>query len=401
MAESSAVEEGLLGLNSEVEDSALECGDVLKRGPDSRNDAPGELIGSGSDVKGIGVSPARGWAGGGSPILRFALGSPSAMFQSSEYINKLLSDDPLLRSPALDVPNLLVDADGELVMPPPTANDLIETQTLLPSGTTGAPDANTSLSLLNVAGGQHEEFVLPGTTVSPGPISPVRQGGAFKFEGFKPTFLQPGKQEKTAAQRPIKMEAHQEGKQAMKRGQRAAHQQHLVASAAPSLLSGLGIPAGRARKVSLSAQAVKGGTQRKRAAIAGGSTPAKVATDPPAAAGKKRKIKGLFSKKVPGAAGAAGSSARAAGVVVGGPAGEEVEYSEEELKRIRRVKNRASVEKCRTKQRLRMEALEQELQTLQRENQSMLAVTKCVVNTFDAIRREVRAITGGKVALKF
>lgn len=42
--------------------------------------------------------------------------------------------------------------------------------------------------------------------------------------------------------------------------------------------------------------------------------------------------------------------------------------SEEELKRIRRVKNRESVEKCRTKQRLRMEALQVEQTCLMGEN---------------------------------
>lgn len=42
--------------------------------------------------------------------------------------------------------------------------------------------------------------------------------------------------------------------------------------------------------------------------------------------------------------------------------------SEEELKKLRRVKNRASVEKCRTKQRLRMEALQMEMNVLTCEN---------------------------------
>lgn len=49
--------------------------------------------------------------------------------------------------------------------------------------------------------------------------------------------------------------------------------------------------------------------------------------------------------------------------------------SEEELKRIRRVKNRASVEKCRTKQRLRMEALQTELKTLTSENKALRDLT--------------------------
>lgn len=49
--------------------------------------------------------------------------------------------------------------------------------------------------------------------------------------------------------------------------------------------------------------------------------------------------------------------------------------SEEDLKRIRRVKNRASVEKCRTKQRLRTEALQMELKALTSENKTLRDLT--------------------------
>lgn len=52
-----------------------------------------------------------------------------------------------------------------------------------------------------------------------------------------------------------------------------------------------------------------------------------------------------------------------------------VKLTEEELKRIRRVKNRASVEKCRAKQRMRMEALQCELKVLKYENQTLRDLT--------------------------
>lgn len=73
--------------------------------------------------------------------------------------------------------------------------------------------------------------------------------------------------------------------------------------------------------------------------------------------------------------------------------------NEEEMRKIRRVKNRASVEKCRMKQRQRMEALESELKWLRQENLVMQEVTKRVQNTFDTIRAEVVAITGQDVVM--
>lgn len=45
--------------------------------------------------------------------------------------------------------------------------------------------------------------------------------------------------------------------------------------------------------------------------------------------------------------------------------------TEEEVKRMRRVKNRESVEKCRTKQRMRTEALQVEQTCLVNENKAM------------------------------
>lgn len=59
--------------------------------------------------------------------------------------------------------------------------------------------------------------------------------------------------------------------------------------------------------------------------------------------------------------------------------------TEEEMKRIRRVKNRASVEKCRTKQRLRMEALQCELKELECENQTLRELTTWMDSSVDDI----------------
>lgn len=65
------------------------------------------------------------------------------------------------------------------------------------------------------------------------------------------------------------------------------------------------------------------------------------------------------------------------------------ELSEEELKRIRRVKNRASVEKCRTKQRLRMEALQSELKTLTSENNTLRDLTTWMDSSVDVISSQL------------
>lgn len=66
--------------------------------------------------------------------------------------------------------------------------------------------------------------------------------------------------------------------------------------------------------------------------------------------------------------------------------------SEEELKRIRRVKNRASVEKCRTKQRLRMEALQDERKTLQVENKALEGLTEWMDSKLMVISSEIASL---------
>lgn len=63
--------------------------------------------------------------------------------------------------------------------------------------------------------------------------------------------------------------------------------------------------------------------------------------------------------------------------------------TEEEVKRIRRVKNRASVEKCRTKQRLRMEALQCELNELRSENQTLRDLTTWMDSSVEDISSQV------------
>lgn len=63
--------------------------------------------------------------------------------------------------------------------------------------------------------------------------------------------------------------------------------------------------------------------------------------------------------------------------------------TEEELKRLRRVKNRASVEKCRAKQRMRMEALKTEMKALVSENKTLRDLTAWMDSTVDAISLQV------------
>jgi hypothetical protein len=93
-------------------------------------------------------------------------------------------------------------------------------------------------------------------------------------------------------------------------------------------------------------------------------------------------------------------SLSAAEAVRGAVGGDAPQLSEEELqRRIRRVKNRESVEKCRNKQKMRMVALEKELNALRRENGTLLAVTKCVHGTYEVIASEVAAITGQRPTL--
>lgn len=75
---------------------------------------------------------------------------------------------------------------------------------------------------------------------------------------------------------------------------------------------------------------------------------------------------------------------------------EGVNICADELKRIRRVKNRASVEKCRTKQRLRMEALQLEMATLQSENKALRDLTSWMDSSVDAISSQVTTFSSAQ-----
>lgn len=63
--------------------------------------------------------------------------------------------------------------------------------------------------------------------------------------------------------------------------------------------------------------------------------------------------------------------------------------SEEELKKLRRVKNRESVEKCRTKQRLRMEALQMEQACLTTENKTLREMKELIKESCNEISAQV------------
>lgn len=76
-------------------------------------------------------------------------------------------------------------------------------------------------------------------------------------------------------------------------------------------------------------------------------------------------------------------------VSAGGPP-----VSEEEQKRIRRVKNRASVEKCRNKQRIRLESLTREREALAAENSTLRSATEQVRTAMNAILSQVAALSG-------
>lgn len=74
--------------------------------------------------------------------------------------------------------------------------------------------------------------------------------------------------------------------------------------------------------------------------------------------------------------------------------------SEDELKKLRRVKNRESVEKCRTKQRLRMEALQIEQACLTGENKTLREVSHLITSNYTQICLEVAKVTGKRPDLE-
>jgi hypothetical protein len=327
-----------------------------------------------------------------SPMLRFADASPGAQFQTTDYINKLLSDDPLLRSPTGEGTHLLVDTNGELVLPAG-----ISSLPLSRSPTFGvdfhhislAPDAQRCRSAAENGGrsGDHPhleddkktreiDFALPGLPCSPG------------------TF---GEAEAKEAQRFLLASPATSGFRRIKSGN-SNNRRSVIGSVDKTMA------AERKRAVAVASRATA-------AAHA-----ARLSHLPPMACAPKREAKTSNRKRKRATAGekSQGSLDRLAalpgnkslrrtntfrGNAEAPDPGPQAQYTDEEMKRIRRVKNRASVEKCRTKQRKRMEALELELQALQQENSNLLAVTKCILSTFDTITREVFSLTGTRPLL--
>lgn len=68
--------------------------------------------------------------------------------------------------------------------------------------------------------------------------------------------------------------------------------------------------------------------------------------------------------------------------------------SEEEQKRIRRVKNRASVEKCRSRQRMRLDSLNKERDALTEENCLLKSTCDSIRTTMQIILEQVAALSG-------
>ncbi len=74
--------------------------------------------------------------------------------------------------------------------------------------------------------------------------------------------------------------------------------------------------------------------------------------------------------------------------------GENGAANEEEAKRIRRVKNRASVEKCRTKQRQRLDRLNKERAALTGENALLRGTADQVRGAMQQILEQVAGLSG-------
>lgn len=351
-----------------------------------------------------------------SPIMRFALNSPSDQFQSSDYINKLLGEDPLLRSPTGDSSNLIVDNNGELVLP--QGDSPIGTSRFTSyedeAGVSTGPSEGAELSsreggsigsqsisalLDEKKGEQMLEFILPEDAGSSRKTErdQTSQLHLRPGHGFPASQVPPGADTaRTSSSRGVTSKAPGQSirhKAFVKSEKRTAGARigKMKAAEVFSTAGASALPA---------AAAVDKLKQRKTTGLStlpggiggvGKAGASHALTVDQAALNKLAILSG--TKRFRGGAGVRKPTREV------GQAGNAPHFTEEELKRIRRVKNRASVEKCRTKQRKRMESLEIELQMLQEENSTLLAVTKCVVSNFDVISRDVVAITGSKPVL--
>lgn len=337
-----------------------------------------------TDPMQVSSPPSRSWAMDGSPMFRFpgsvspimrfglpspgAFRSPGAAFRSPDYTDKSLSDDPLLRIPSADPQHMFVDAHGELFTAGTDSHSL---------------EVDVGLGFLPSAAA---------SSVVNGPVNSKARGsdstmGLGLLNSLKPLFTAPaGGTSKTvfAKEDAVEEEDQKDQSSLIARVGKGAAERKRISSAV-----GAGKDYKTGRPLSLKSMAQgeclfgKMGDRRKRRGESEGKT-------------------GGRSKKVSRAKGGRSTGSKEVSLLLETdleltPCHQE--YSEEELKRIRRVKNRASVEKCRTKQRKRMEALEIEMRCLKQENRNLEAVTKCVAGTSEAICMEVHAVTGKRPEL--
>jgi Basic region leucine zipper len=315
------------------------------------------------------------------PVPRFDCDSPGIALNATDYIGKILSDDSLLRSPIIEAPSLFVDMRGQLVMPlTPTA---VSTATLS-SAFLVRTDVDSAITETETAGVVSQVAILPSTNCEAG------QSNSTLFH--PPTPPPPLSPDPTLRMTP--------SKSASMPSPFVPFENHVpfVQAAISSDMGSVPL-ATQAKTVS-----TQGGSighmsiSRNALAYALATVAADVAADkrkdrkrkrttvpaePNQHQQERRRYKQESSEDVPDVTEINLSTA----------------MSEEEQKRIRRVKNRASVEKCRNKQRKRMEALEQEKLALIRDNKAMLGVCKAVIASFDAISTEAAAITGLAPAL--
>jgi hypothetical protein len=380
------LDEEFLALSQAAEQTA-DNGAGLRREGDSASEPIGRELGGGGADAPVASSPARLWpasgspmlrfAATGSPMLRFALSSPDANFHTADYISKILSDDPLLRSPPLEAPLMFVDTHGELVM------------SSVPDGRPPSPPVPGSASA-----GANPGAIAAAARFSPG-ISAESLNASTVTGGNALDFVLPG----MVSMRPVG------GARRQQPAHIGLHRQRCPKS---------GVGEGHVAEGSLTARAIKGAAERKRAAAVAEAAAATVDAATPSRAAEKRTDRKRKRASVGGeeavGGGARGGDGPGSGRGGGGGGGSapgadlttpavQSQWSEDELRRIRRVKNRASVEKCRNKQRRRMEALEVELHALHQENNHLQAVTKCIMETFETISREVFAVTGTRPAL--
>lgn len=302
-------------------------------------------------------SPMFRFPSSASPMIRFGLPSPD---EAADYMNRNLPDELLSRIPTADPQHMFVDAHGDLVTSG-SASHTLETEDglgFLPSAA-GSIDAGEAVS----SKGQKSESSIgagfPGSSKMP-------------CRGFNSNALR-----SLYAKDEVVEEWRKEETSLTARVVKGAERKRL--STAPTVsfdheMDGEHIGEGKKSRALVGKKFDQG---TKRTAQEAGVVIEQ---------GPKKRGKGKESKR---GARVKDEKPNADTETLRRP-----EYSEEELKRIRRVKNRASVEKCRTKQRKRMEALEIEMHCLRQENRNLEAVTKCVIGTSESMCAEIYAATG-------